>query len=65
MTLMQVSEARRANERAERPMSGMKHVRSATEDLCGNGHHFNFMQACNACLLRPLSLALHWHVVDT
>jgi hypothetical protein len=28
-------------------MSGMKHVRSATEDLSGNGHHFNFMQACN------------------
>ena len=29
-------------------MSGMKHVRSATADLSGNGHHFNFMQACSA-----------------
>ena len=41
---LQVTEARRTKGKGEKPMSGLKHVRSATTDLSGSNHHFNFMQ---------------------
>ena len=43
-TCLQVTEARRTKGKGEKPMSGLKHVRSATTDLSGSSHQFNFMQ---------------------
>ena len=48
---LQVSEARRANGLSEKPMSGLKHVQSATNDLSSNEHHFNFMQVSSKSAL--------------
>ena len=54
---LQVSEARRVNGSSEKPMSGLKHVQSATSDLSGNEHHFNFMQVSSkSALLHVLGL---------
>ncbi len=56
---MQVSEARRANGAGERARSDLKHVQSATNDLAGTEHHFNFMQVSQTSTQTILYTASH------